>query len=423
MISKLTDTNKSQGFYGWIALSGAMFSLITACIFVYSFGVFLPVLSDKLNWSRAAIATALSLGRLSSGLPSPLWGIIVARFGPRICIILGNTIAAAGLAGLYFLHDLWYLYLLFIFIGLGTGLGGSISSLTIANNWFSKRVSIAQGLVGSVAGIAGFVFPPLITVLIATFDWRPTWLILGGIIFAVGVVLGGVILVRNKPEDLGQAPDGVKPEILNTKVNTKNIPVKNDKTPSWPVKKILKMPVTWFIFVFGMSNGVVWGIVSTHQVAYMKDIGFTAMTAATTMSVLAVGSIIASLAFGALALRISIRYIGAAAFISQLLGMIILLTTRDLGWLYISSALVGMGFGALLTAMPIFMGAYFGRRVYAQLVGLAMGLNVAAIALAGMIGGIIYDARGSYTMAFVIVLCVTVIGTISVFLARKPALV
>jgi MFS family permease len=147
------------------------------------------------------------------------------------------------------------------------------------------------------------------------------------------------------------------------------------------------------------------------------------MTAATTMSVLAIGIIVASLGFGALALRINIRYLGASAFILELLGIIILLTTRELGWLYVYSALVGMGFGALLTAMPIFIGVYYSRRVYSQLIGFAMALNIGAVAISGTIAGLIYDARGSYTLAFTIVICFTLIGLVSVFLARKPELV
>jgi MFS family permease len=419
---QFSDSREKKGFYGWIALSGAVFALIITCSFGQSFGVFLPKLTAEFGWSRAGVAAAFSLSMLALGLLCPLWGILAARFGPRINIILGNTLVSAGFAALYFLHELWFLYVLFVLIGLGSGLGGSIQSTTVANNWFTKKVSMAQGIIGSASGLAGFIFPPLATALIVAVGWRPSWLILGGIVFMGASVIGGMVLVRNRPEDLGQVPDGIEPEPIEVKITERTLPEKSKIAGRRLMKEILQMPVTWFIFAFVFANAFIAGTVFTHQVAHVQDIGFTPMTAATTMSILAVGSIVSSLTFGVLALRVNIRYLAVAAFILQLLAFIIILTSRGLGWIYIYSALVGMGYGALLTAFPTFIGAYYERRQYSQLMGLAMAIHNVAAAAAGTIGGIIFDARGNYSLDFIIVLCLIVIGMVSVFLARKPKL-
>jgi MFS family permease len=422
MTSNLANITKSKGFYGWIALSGAVFVLFSANAYLQSFGVFLPVVADTFGWNRATVAAALSLGLLAMGLPSPLYGILTSRFGPRINIILGNILCAACLAGLYFLHDLWYLYLLFIIGGLGAGIGGYIPITSIAVNWFTKKISLALALLLTAGGLASFIFPPLTTALITAVDWRLTWVILGGIILIGSTVIGGIILIRNKPEDIGQIPDGIKVDItgINPEMltNTEN----DDDHKKWSMKKLLRLPVTWFIFVFTVSTGVVLGTMTSHQVAYMQDIGFSPLTAATTMSILAVGSMIASLAFGGLALRINIRYLGAFAGILQLAGMVILLTTRELTLLYVYSALVGMGTGALLAAMPTFVGTYFGRQLYSRVMGFINAAHIAASAVSGTFGGAIYDATGNYTLAFLIVVVFIVIGLVSVFLARKPRL-
>jgi MFS family permease len=420
MTSKLADIKKSNGFYGWIALSGAVISLFIACFPGQCFGVFLPVLSNEFGWSRAAVAAALSLNNLATGLPSPLWGIMAGRFGPRINIILGGTLTSMGLAGLYFLSSLWYLYLLLIFVGLGVGLGGNIQSSTIANNWFSKRISLAQGIIASAAGITGFIFPPLTTALIESVGWRLTWVIIGGITLVGGAIIGGIVLVRNRPEDLGQVPDGIRTQLNKGIARTVALYRQDSNQAEWRMKDLLRMPVTWLIISFMIASGIVLGVTVTHQVAYMQDIGFSPLTAASTMSAWAASLIIGSLAFGALALKINIRYLGTSAFALLLVAFVILLTSRELAVLYLYSALVGMGYGALLAAIPTFVGTYFGRQLYPRLIGIAMALHIAAGAVAGTIAGVIFDSSGSYKLAFFIVVGFILIGLVSIFLARKP---
>ena len=81
-------------------MSGVLLSLfVNSGCFMMSFGVFLPVMCAEFGWSRGLAAIGLTLGTLFFGLPSPLWGYLVARFGPRAILTLGNALAALGLAG------------------------------------------------------------------------------------------------------------------------------------------------------------------------------------------------------------------------------------------------------------------------------------------------------------------------------------
>lgn len=66
---------RSNSFYGWFVLAGAMLVFFSSSgTFFFSYGVFLPVISDALILSRAAVGAGLTLGLLSFGLPSPLIG-------------------------------------------------------------------------------------------------------------------------------------------------------------------------------------------------------------------------------------------------------------------------------------------------------------------------------------------------------------
>ncbi|GAI18168.1 unnamed protein product, partial [marine sediment metagenome] len=187
---------RGRVFYGWIALAGAALVYFTSSgTFFYSYGVFLPTMCDELGWSRAAMGAGLSLGLLTFGLPSPLIGASITRFGPRVNMVLGNLLAALGLVGMSLSHEVWHVYFFYGgLVGLGTGFGLYIACTTVVNNWFIRKRSLGMGLIIAAGGLGGFAFPPLVTWLISTIGWQMSWMVLAGINFTFAVLIGGLIL-------------------------------------------------------------------------------------------------------------------------------------------------------------------------------------------------------------------------------------
>jgi len=106
----------------------------------------------------------LSMSKLAFGLPSPLIGFSIARFGPRANIIFGNLLMVVGLAGMSIITEVWHLFVFYgILVGLGAGFGMYISCTTVVNNWFPKKRSLVMVIIASSGGLGAFVFPPLVT--------------------------------------------------------------------------------------------------------------------------------------------------------------------------------------------------------------------------------------------------------------------
>ena len=417
-ISKVLIT--SRVFYGWLSLLGVMLVIfVVGGSFVNSFGVFLPVICKEFGWSRASVATALSLGILAFGLPSPLFGFLVPTFGPRVNILLGNFLAALGLAGMSLVQSVGQVYLLYILIGFGAGAGGYIASTTIISNWFIRKRSLMLGMFAACSGLAGFVFPPLTTALIYAFGWRLSWLVLSGIVFVVAVLIGGLLLVRNRPEDMGLLPDGMVEPPFETE-NIGNSPGEEEEHAVWKARQALRIPTTWLIGLFSAANTFAAGIMGAHQIAYLEDLGFNPMTAASTFSLMAVSNIIGSLSFGSLALRYNIRYLASAGFLSQMTAMTILLTTNNLTMIYVYAVFMGMATGSLMTALPTFVSTYFGRERYAQVVGVVFPFQVVSQAIGATVAGMIYDATSTYRSAFTLAIFFGLTGLMCAFMARPP---
>jgi MFS family permease len=411
----------SKGFYGWFALAGVILVIfIVGCIFINSFGVLLPVITKEFAWSRATVAGALSAGIIAFGLPSPLYGILVARLGPRFTLIFGNLLAGLGIAGVYFVQEVWHMYALYILIGMGGGFGGYISCTTIANNWFIKKRPLAMGMILAGGGLGGFVFPPLTTALIAAVDWRLTWLILGGIIIVIPVFLGGVILVRNRPEDMGQTPDGRPSDIYADIETVESQPATGRNDGGWSIRQVLKSPTVWLICGFSAANTFTMGTVTTHQIAYLQDINYDAMTAATTLSFMSVFMIAGSLLFGTLAMKIKIKYLAVIFFAIQVAGLSILITSRELGLIYVYAAFQGMSNGALSATMPTFVGTYYPRRRYSHVLGIILTFHICSNAIATTVAGAIFDATSTYIPAFITAAVFSLVGLVFVMMVRRP---
>jgi MFS family permease len=415
--------NKSgRIYYGWIALIGSMLTaLVAGGAFIYSYGVFLPVMCEEFGWSRAVVSVGLSIGLLTFGLPSPLAGILVARFGPRVNMIWGNAVAALGLAGMYLVTEVWHVYALYCIAGLGAGIGGYVAGSTIANNWFTRKRSLAIGLFTSGAGLGGFVFPPVATVLIEAVGWRMSWLALAGIILVGAVIIASGIIVRNRPEDMGLLPDG---DMVNMSEGLGIIEKEAEATeePRWQIREAVKLLTTWLVGIFAAANYVALGTMVAHQVAHVRDLGYSPVTAALTMSIVSGVGIVGRLGCGAAALRINIRYLAIAGVILQLIALSILMTFTEISMVYVYAILFGLSNGMLITAMPTIIGEYYGRASFALLMGVMLAVGIALESLAPVIAGIIYDSRGTYLPAFAGVAGFSLIGLISYIFSRKPGL-
>jgi OFA family oxalate/formate antiporter-like MFS transporter len=302
-------------------------------------------------------------------------------------------------------------------MGAGAGFGGYIAISQVVANWFVKKRSLALGFFMACGGMGGFVFPPMVTALISAIGWRMTWLVLAAIVAGLGVLVGGVLLTRNKPEDMGQVPDGIDAGVFDEAERVAPEPAALVRGGG-QLRQIMRGRIVWLIGAFAAANAFAIGTMNTHQIAYLQDIGFNAMTAATTVSLLSAMVVIGSITLGALALRMNVGYLAIIGFTFELLAIIVLLTTRELGLIYIYAVLLGIGSGAIVTAMPTFVGVYFHRERYAQAMGIVLPFQVVFQAVGATTAGAIYDATDSYRYAFMAVAACLALGAFFVFAAR-----
>ena len=417
--------NNGGAFRDWTVLAGAMLVLaVGSGTFFFSYSVFLPAMSQDLDWGRAVVAAGLSTGLLAFGLPGPIVGASIARFGPRANIIFGNLLAAVALAAMSQIKEPWHLCLLFGLVGLGSGFGLFITCTAVINDWFTERRAIAMGLGTGASGLAGFAFPPFLTWMIDGIGWEMAWLTLGGIHLVGATLIGGLMLVRDKRRveahqaaaesnvtAMASAPQNPAPR---TSVYETNV--------DWTTREALRTRTIWLIAILGAVNFFSIGTITSHQVAYLQDIGYSALTAAFVFSVVAGASVVSRLAFGFMAARFEVRHLTAVFSGVQVVGFAILLTCKSLPLIYLYAVLFGVGYGVFLTALPTFLGSYYGRTHYAEILGFVFPVVIVAEAIGPPLAGAVFDATGGYQPILALLVAISLVGLICAIFARPPKL-
>ena len=410
-------------FRDWTVLAGAMLVLaVGSGTFFFSYTVFLPAMCQDLGWGRAIVAAGLSTGLLVFGLPGPIVGASVARFGPRANIIAGNLLAAVALAAMSQIREPWHLCVLFGLVGLGSGFGLFITCTAVINDWFTRRRALAMGLGMAASGLAGFAIPPFLTWLIEGIGWEMAWLTLGGIHMLAASVIGGIMLIRDKPKV--QARQAAAESNVTAMASAPGSPAPRTRvyeTPvDWSPKEAMRRRTTWLIAILGAVSFFAISVITSHQVAYLQDIGFSAMTAAFVFSLVPGVSIVSRLAFGLMAARFELRHLAAAFCALQVVAFAILLTSESLPLICLYAVLYGLSYGVLLTALPTFVGSYYGRTHYAQIFGLILPVALIAEAIGPPLAGAVFDTTGEYHIVLALLVAVSAIGLVSAMLARPP---
>ncbi len=419
---EITVLTHSTFFSGWTTLIGLMMVYAGWCGNVtYAYGVFLPVMSENFRWSRSALSGAYSLFFLIGGLLGPLAGAAVARLGARKTIILAGTVAALGLLGMSRVQAVWQAFFFFgLLAGVGIGFGEFIPITTTVNHWFVRKRSMAMGFLFASGGIGGFILPPLISRLISAFGWRWVWALLGGLHLFLVLVLGG-FLIRNRPEEVGQRPDGgpVSGGPFSEVGKTKSSPVYQSPV-DWSVQEALTRPVLWSItFLFSIILFAS-AMMTTHQVAYLQDLGYSPFWSAASLGMMIGMSILGRLASGFLGLRYESRYLAAFFLTAMGTGIVVLTLTRNLFMVFLYSTLTGIGFGGMIVLMPNWISAYFGRENYSRIIGWT-SLPVTLISAAGpTVAGLLYEITGSYLAPFALAAGLLFLSVFPAVMARPP---
>ena len=404
-------------YYGWPMVGlGFLFYGLGIAPAYYSWGFFAPEIIADLDLTRQQVGEIFGAFALMLSISSMVSSTLINRWGVRLTVTLGAVLASIGWLLVSQANSVSQLYMSYALIGgLGIGLSTLIPAQTLAVFWFHRYRARATAIIFFGAAFFGAIVTPIDAYILTVADWRVAWLYISLVSLLVAIVCA--LFLRDKPEDVGQQCDG---DLIKDKKLFE--PIKSEgKARSMTVRQAIFTPQFFFATFADVANAVPWRIITAHGRLHMESLGFAPSLAAAILGVRVGMSGLGRLT-GSLGDFVSPRYIMALALLFTASGVGGFWFAKTSFVAYVCVALMGVGYGAAFTTIPVIFGNLFGREPF---VGIA-GFRVAITGLVGFYGvswaGAVADRSGNYDRVLVILALICTAASVLILLCKKSKL-
>ncbi len=415
-------------FYGWwIVLAAVFMNILAGGTFFYGFSVFFNPIRLTFGWTAAATSVAYALRNLESGFLTPVVGLLADKIHPRNLLLIGWAVAGLGFLLMSRIDSLWAFYGSFLTIAIGFSFGSWIVLTTVVARWFNKKRSRAFTLIGVGYGLCG-VLAPLMQLSVNNFGWRTSLVIIGAIIWVIGIPL--CFVIRDQPSKYGYLPDGdtatVSPQHKETPDSpSETVPatrVRGSSTSGLDltVKATLRTSAFWLLSLAFLCQHMATSALMVHIVPYLESVGFSSAIAAAGITGLTLATLIGRLGFGFIGDVKNKKHLMAIALLLQAIGIFIFSYVGVVGiWFVIFSILVySTGFGGTIPLMPAIQADYFGTKNFGAIMGFMSVASLVGSLISPVLAGWFFDNTGSYHLVWQI-LALTTLPAIPLVLAAK----
>jgi MFS family permease len=386
--------------------------------------VFLKPLTEDLGVSRGLFSLLRSGEILIGAAMAPLVGPMVDRFGGRWLMAGGALSAGFGFLLMSQVGAFWqFLLLRWVFVAIGgVFMCHMIVSVTVSR-WFVRKRGRAIAIASMGQGFAKVGIPVATAALFAWVGWRMTWSVFG-LLTLVLVVLPALVFMRRSPEEMDLQPDGMDAPSapVGSKANDDLKARVAAEVAVWTWREVIRTKAFWIIcFIYGMANVGIAGL-NLHVFAYVTDIGFSPLVAATVLSIIASTQLGSTMVWGVIGERMDIRHSSSIMFLVQSAGLALVLATGQVVPLYIGFFLYGIGLGGGWVLQELIWATNFGRVSLGTVRGLGILVTHAFGAAGAPFFGFVHDVTGSYRssfLAFVVALIMSALLSLAVRAPRK----
>jgi len=390
----------------------AVIGMTVLGIQAYSFGIFMKPVTEELHLTRGALTLAITLPGFLGGLIQIYAGRLTDKYGPRYLVFLCGVVTFIGYFLMSKVQAIWQVYVIYLLpmlIGNACGYLPIVANLT---RWFGPRfLGTAIGI--SVTGftIGGSIGPMMIQSLISAYGWRQAYILMG----LTFIVVLGIIspFMKQSPRAMSLQP--LREEVLPAyeppaPVSEPSL-ISRYSSPSTEGMSFIETVKTgrfWIFSIIGIVYLFAWMSMIQHLAPHATDIGIPAMTAASIVSIIAIGGIFGKLVFGVVVGWTGTRKAICGCLVIFTLPQLLLLFGTGIWSFYCFAVIFGFAYGGMVTLTNVGTTEFFGVRS----IGTILAVYYYVTGFGSLVGpsmfGFIFDFTGGYRLAFLItiVLCV-----------------
>ncbi|MCP5156584.1 MAG: MFS transporter [Ectothiorhodospiraceae bacterium] len=385
----MTDTRVSASRLALVVLALCTCMNLLARGLGDTFAVFLLPLGAEHGWERAHLTGVYSTFMLVNGLSGPVVGTAFDRVGPRVLYAGGACCFGAGFVLAGRLDALWQLYLCVgVMGGVGAAAIGMVPASALVSRWFRARLGTAMGVLYAALGTGVLVIVPTTQWMIEHLGWRATYGLLGTVLLALAP------LAALAPWGRLAAGHPEYAEATRRRVAREG---------GWTLRRALGSTAFWALFSVFFLTSVNTYAVTVQAVAYMVELGFPPLEAASAYGLAGMLSVVGMILIPSLADRIGERASATLSYTTSIVGIgaLAMLAVHPSYWLVAGFVLC---FGLMqgtrgpiiaLAAARLFPGGGFGAIYGALTLGMGTGAAVGSWA-----AGLLHDLTLGYHAGF-----------------------
>jgi MFS family permease len=360
--------------------------------------------------------------------------VIMHRYSPRILMMIGAGLTALAFIGFSQMNGqianainapilsalalfgfslnptLPFYYLMWTLYTVGYILSGPIAHQIIISQWFKRHRGKAMAAtylgVGVFGGLVVKYFAAPIT-QVTNFENALFWT---GIVVLLVIPIA-FFVVKDKPSDIGQTPDGLP------------VPASEVPPPSRTIKDLLRQSSFWLLMLGSLCSIGAIGSINFHMKLVFIDQGFTDQIALNTIYgnanlCILFSSIGGRIAMGYLADRYSKKYVMVVTYflVAATIPLLFLVRPETPEYVYVFAVLFGFGMGADYMLIPLMAAEQFGVNTLARAMAIILPADTIGQTWFPYLVSQIREGAGSYGTALNIVFAMAALGATAIFL-------
>ncbi|HPO16267.1 MAG TPA: MFS transporter [Candidatus Hydrogenedentes bacterium] len=399
------SSTTSRFHYGWVILAmGTLVVFGALGLARFGYSIVLPSMQAGLHISTTqagVLATANLIGYLALSL---IGGALASRFGPRIVITVGLSVAGlgmllTGLADNFTQAAIWR-----TITGIGSG-ASNVPVMGLVAGWFAqRRRGTATGIAVAGSSLALITTGPLIPPVLNAFGeagWRVSWFIFCGVTLALAAL--GYILLRNHPSEKGLAPLGASAE---------------ETTPTPPSEKlhwsrVYRSWIVWHLGLVYVAFGFSYIIYMTFFVkSLIADGGYTQAEAGRLFMIMGWFSLVCGLIWGTISDVVGRKWALVMVYLLHTVAFSLFALWPTPFGFTVSAILFGLSAWSIPAIMAAASGDLLGPRLAPAGLGFVTLFFGLGQALGPSVGGAVADAAHSLLPAQLLAGGVALLGAI-----------
>ena len=412
-------------FYGWKLAGLALLVIGLASGPVWSgVGLWVKALEMHFGWSRAQLTGAFSLAQLEGSILGPLLGYLIDRLGPRRMVLIGLIITGLGFVLFSRTNNLLTFYVSYALIMLGTAAGSWLPLMTVVNRWFIRKRGVAMAIAAEGSPLGGLLLLPVLAWAVTPnhFGWSTTALWIGIVFLALAFPL--TQFIRERPEDYAEHPDGdpsPSSQMSQLDIGRSSSPNSDARgQPDFTASQAIRTSAFWLITFGHAFNTVLFATLTVHLVPMLTDRGISLQSSAYVFSLMMGVAAVFQLIGGYIGDRMETRVAVAAFGFIQAAGFTVAVFAQSMPMACLFAVLFGAGFGGRNPLTVAIRAEYFGPNAFATITGISSAPMYLFMLAAPLFAAFVFDAQGSYMIAWLILGGLGSLSGVLFLLAKKP---